>query len=51
MSRLSGEIRQIGIVVRDIDAAMKHWGGVFKPRQAMHPLQLCLLFSLLSERR
>ncbi len=25
MSRLFGEMRQIGIVVRDIDAAMKHW--------------------------
>lgn len=25
MSRLFGELRQIGIVVRDIDAAMKHW--------------------------
>lgn len=25
MSRLFGDFRQIGIVVRDIDAAMKHW--------------------------
>lgn len=25
MSRLFGELRQIGIVVRDIEAAMKHW--------------------------
>src|SRR6185312_1958748 len=25
MSRIFGEMRQIGIVVRDIDAAMKHW--------------------------
>ena len=25
MSRLFGNLRQIGIVVRDIDAAMKHW--------------------------
>lgn len=25
MSRLFGDLRQIGIVVRDIDAAMKHW--------------------------
>lgn len=25
MSRLFGEIRQLGYVVRDIDAAMKHW--------------------------
>lgn len=28
MSRLFGELRQIGIVVRDIDAAMKHWAEV-----------------------
>lgn len=28
MSRLFGEMRQIGIVVRDIDAAMKHWAEV-----------------------
>ena len=25
MSRLFGELRQVGIVVRDIEAAMKHW--------------------------
>lgn len=25
MSRLFGDLRQIGIVVRDIDAAMRHW--------------------------
>lgn len=25
MSRLYGDMRQIGIVVRDIDAALKHW--------------------------
>jgi hypothetical protein len=25
MSRLFGEMRQVGIVVRDIEAAMKHW--------------------------
>ena len=25
MSRLFGELRQIGIVVRDIEAAMQHW--------------------------
>ena len=25
MSRLFGEMRQIGIVVRDIEAAMQHW--------------------------
>jgi hypothetical protein len=25
MSRIFGEMRQIGIVVRDIDKAMKHW--------------------------
>jgi hypothetical protein len=25
MSRLFGEFRQVGIVVRDIEAAMKHW--------------------------
>lgn len=25
MSRFFGELRQVGIVVRDIDAAMKHW--------------------------
>jgi len=25
MSRLFGELRQIGIVVRDIEAAMRHW--------------------------
>ena len=25
MSRLFGELRQIGIVVRDVEAAMKHW--------------------------
>src|ERR1035437_5696812 len=25
MSRLFGDLRQIGIVVRDIEAAMKHW--------------------------
>ncbi|MCW5748652.1 MAG: VOC family protein, partial [Alphaproteobacteria bacterium] len=28
MSRLFGELRQIGIVVRDIEAAMKHWVDV-----------------------
>lgn len=28
MSRLFGELRQIGIVVRDIEAAMKHWAEV-----------------------
>jgi len=25
MSRLFGELRQVGIVVRDIEAAMRHW--------------------------
>ena len=25
MSRLFGDLRQIGIVVRDIESAMKHW--------------------------
>lgn len=25
MSRLFGEMRQVGIVVRDVEAAMKHW--------------------------
>ena len=25
MSRLFGDFRQVGIVVRDIEAAMKHW--------------------------
>ena len=25
MSRLFGEMRQVGIVVRDIEAAMRHW--------------------------
>ena len=25
MSRLFGDMRQIGIVVRDIEAAMRHW--------------------------
>ena len=28
MSRLFGEFRQVGIVVRDIEAAMKHWTEV-----------------------
>jgi catechol 2,3-dioxygenase-like lactoylglutathione lyase family enzyme len=28
MSRLFGEMRQIGIVVRDIEAAMRHWVDV-----------------------
>ena len=28
MSRLFGEMRQIGIVVRDIEAAMDHWSRV-----------------------
>ncbi len=28
MSRLFGEMRQIGIVVRDLDAAMRHWVDV-----------------------
>ena len=28
MSRLFGELRQVGIVVRDIDAAMRHWSTV-----------------------
>lgn len=28
MSRLFGDLRQIGIVVRDIEAAMKHWARV-----------------------
>lgn len=27
MSRLFGEVRQLGIVVRDIEAAMRHWSG------------------------
>jgi hypothetical protein len=26
MSRLFGPLRQMGIVVRDIEAAMRHWG-------------------------
>ena len=25
MSRLFGDMRQVGIVVRDIEAAMRHW--------------------------
>lgn len=25
MSRLFGNMRQVGIVVRDIEAAMRHW--------------------------
>jgi hypothetical protein len=28
MSRLFGDLRQVGIVVRDIEAAMKHWVDV-----------------------
>lgn len=28
MSRLFGEMRQVGIVVRDIEAAMRHWMNV-----------------------
>ena len=28
MSRLFGDIRQIGIVVRDIEKAMAHWADV-----------------------
>ncbi|MBS0243467.1 MAG: VOC family protein [Proteobacteria bacterium] len=28
MSRIYGEIRQLGYVVRDIEAAMRHWTGV-----------------------
>jgi catechol 2,3-dioxygenase-like lactoylglutathione lyase family enzyme len=28
MSRLFGDLRQVGIVVRDIDAAMRHWSTV-----------------------
>lgn len=28
MSRLFGDLTQIGIVVRDIEAAMKHWSDV-----------------------
>ena len=28
MSRLFGEMRQIGIVVRDIEATMQHWVAV-----------------------
>ena len=28
MSRLFGPFRQMGVVVRDIDAAMRHWSGV-----------------------
>jgi hypothetical protein len=28
MSRIYGEVRQLGYVVRDIDAAMRHWVDV-----------------------
>ncbi len=31
MSRLLGEIRQLGYVVPDIEAAMHHWSRVSRP--------------------